>query len=201
MVKAMKWMFFLFPFFLCAESPSFYQGYFFYKDHAAKLDLEESIKGMKSAYQGVELDKKEIQQKQQELYEQNKANNLVEAQQFLAKIAIEEGVIEVVKDKLYIKKLRQGDGLEITETDSPSLLYTAKILMSNKEEELYAIKEPKSILLQSTIPGFLKGIVGMKEGEKRILYIHPDLAYGTASSKVKPNTLMIFEVELIKAHP
>ena len=38
---------------------------------------------------------------------------------------------------------------------------------------------PITIPLDQTIPGFSKGIVGMKEGEKRRLFVHPDLGYGT----------------------
>ncbi|CRH46510.1 peptidyl-prolyl cis-trans isomerase [Chlamydia trachomatis] len=39
----------------------------------------------------------------------------------------------------------------------------------------------------------------MKEGEVRVLYIHPDLAYGTAG-QLPPNSLLIFEVKLIEAN-
>ena len=39
----------------------------------------------------------------------------------------------------------------------------------------------------------------MKEGEKRVIYIHPDLAYGTYGS-LPPNSLLIFEIEVVKAN-
>lgn len=55
------------------------------------------------------------------------------------------------------------------------------------------------ISLDETIPGFSKGIVGMKEGEKRTLYIHPDLAYGVNGS-LPPNSLLTFEIEIVKAN-
>lgn len=32
--------------------------------------------------------------------------------------------------------------------------------------------------LRETIPGFMHGLKGMKKGEKRVIYIHPALAYG-----------------------
>jgi peptidylprolyl isomerase len=37
----------------------------------------------------------------------------------------------------------------------------------------------------------------MKKGEKRTLYIHPDLAYGMASH-LPPNALLVFEVEIVE---
>ena len=55
------------------------------------------------------------------------------------------------------------------------------------------------VSLDETIPGFSKGIIGMKEGEKRTLYIHPDLAYGV-NGNLPPNSLLTFEIEIVKAN-
>ena len=38
----------------------------------------------------------------------------------------------------------------------------------------------------------------MREGEQRLLYVHPDLGYGPHGLSM-PNALLVFEVELIKA--
>ena len=38
----------------------------------------------------------------------------------------------------------------------------------------------------------------MREGEKRMLYVHPELAYGEVSSKMEPNSLIVFEIEVGK---
>jgi peptidylprolyl isomerase len=38
----------------------------------------------------------------------------------------------------------------------------------------------------------------MKEGEKRRLYVHPDLGYGT-TGQLPPNELLIFDIEVVKA--
>ena len=38
----------------------------------------------------------------------------------------------------------------------------------------------------------------MKEGEKRRIFVHPDLGYGT-SGHLAPNSLLIFDVEVVKA--
>ena len=60
-------------------------------------------------------------------------------------------------------------------------------------------KEEEKICLEEVIPGLRSGLVGMKEGEKRIVYIHPDFAYGT-SGCLPPNALLTFEVELVQAN-
>lgn len=199
MDKKMKLIFFLFfPFYVCAENPSFYQGYLFYKNHLHNLDFDKAVEGMKAAHQGIEFDPEEIKKYQQKLYEETKEDKLTEANQFLLTLSAQEGVIEIVPEKLYVKVIQKGNGSKVKESDSPLMLYTAKTLIHNQEQEIHAIEEPKSILLKSTIPGFFKGVLGMQEGEKRILYIHPDLAYGSATSKVEPNSLMIFEVGIVK---
>ena len=39
----------------------------------------------------------------------------------------------------------------------------------------------------------------MKEGEKRRLYVHPELGYGT-TGQLPPNELLIFDIEVVKAN-
>lgn len=50
------------------------------------------------------------------------------------------------------------------------------------------------------IRGLEEGVLGMREGEVRRLYIPPDLAYGRHSppgGRIPPNATLIFEVELV----
>ncbi len=55
-----------------------------------------------------------------------------------------------------------------------------------------------TIPLDQTIQGFNLGIAGMKEGEKRRLFVHPELGYGT-TGHLPPNSLLIFDIEVVKA--
>jgi FK506-binding protein 2 len=62
-------------------------------------------------------------------------------------------------------------------------------------------KKPLSFTLGAgqVIKGWDRGILGMCVGEVRKLQIPPELAYGeSAMGKIPKNSVLIFEVELIK---
>ena len=79
---------------------------------------------------------------------------------------------------------------------SPKIKYVGKYL----DGTIFgSSKEAEAISLDETIAGFTKGLVGMHEGEKRTLYIHPDFGYGTAGY-LPPNSLLTFEIEVVEAN-
>lgn len=115
---------------------------------------------------------------------------------FIEKIKSDKVVEEVVRNKLYYKILKPGNGPVITFSETPILIYTARTIEEG-DEELFSCSEPKAFNLADTIPGLRNGVIGMRLGEQRELYIHPDLAYGKHGGTLPPNTLLIFDVELI----
>ncbi|MEX2478758.1 MAG: FKBP-type peptidyl-prolyl cis-trans isomerase [Gracilimonas sp.] len=50
--------------------------------------------------------------------------------------------------------------------------------------------------LNNLIEGFREGLLGMKEGEKRVLIIPPELGYGNSSSSNLSDETLRFDIEL-----
>lgn len=170
-----------------------------------KFDMESLIKGIRAGAAGEPspLSEKEYEEMmasiQERAFQDMSESNLNAANEFMDKNRKEMDVREVVPGKLQYKILQEGSGLAVTEHASPKIHYTGKYhdgTVFGTSEEMGG---PITIPLDQTIPGFSKGIVGMKEGEKRRLFVHPDLGYGT-TGQLPPNELLIFDVEVLQAN-
>ena len=132
---------------------------------------------------------------QEDAFKKLSQKNLQEANEFLAKEAKAKGVISMEEGKLLYQVEQEGSGAVVESHHSPLIKYTGKFLDG---KVFGASEESERISLDETIQGFTKGIVGMKEGEKRTLYIHPELAYGE-TGYLPPNSMLTFEIEVVKA--
>lgn len=169
------------------------------------LDIDSIIKGMRAGYNGQPspLADKDyellVARLQEQVYKQLTEQNLKAANDFLTKNATEAGVVVIEPGKLQYRILQEGKGEAVQEHFSPQIQYTGKFLDGTTFGSSTETGGPITVPLDQTIPGFSKGILGMKEGEKRMLWVHPDIGYGT-SGHLPPNSLLIFEIELIKAN-
>lgn len=133
-----------------------------------------------------------LQEKKQEEIAQK---NLAEAEEFLTKYKIEPAIRSLAEGKLLYQTVREGDGQEVQPYNSPIVRLKGRYLngkpfSENTEEELLTLDE--------AIPAFRLGLVGMKEGEVRTLFVHPELGYGK-EGHLAPNALLIFDVEVLRA--
>lgn len=166
------------------------------------LDLNLVVKGLQDAAKGVDSPMTEAECIQaithaQQIAHQKKADeNLAKAVTFLKENGKKKGVVVIEEGKLQYKIEKKGSGEIVKLTDSPMIQYVGKFAdgtVFGKSEK------SETISLEETIPGFQKGITGMKEGEKRTLFIHPEYGYGT-QGYLPPNSLLTFEIEVIKAN-
>ena len=167
------------------------------------FDMDSLIQGIKNGADGkpapltdqeYELGMAAVQEK---LISHLAEENLKAANEFLAKNAKEPDVRSLENGKLQFKIIKNGSGEVVPAGGTPEINFTGKLA----DGEVFTSSDemgPITIDLSKTVPGFSKGIAGMKEGEKRTLFIHPDLAYGT-QGQLPPNSLLIFDVEVLKA--
>ncbi len=167
-----------------------------------KFDMAQVIKGLQDAIAGKESPMSEMEciqaiaSVQEKIFKDQCAENLKRAEVFLADNAKVEGVIALEDGKVQYRIVEKGNGAEIESHFSPQIRYTGKYLDGSV---FGASKEEETISLDEIIPGLKAGLIGMREGEKRTVYIHPDLAYGT-NGYLPPNSLLTFDVEIVKAN-
>ncbi len=165
------------------------------------IDLASVVKGMQDAAAGKAppLSEDQCVQAISLLQEENLSaaaeKNLSDAESFLEKNAKEEGIVAIEEGKIQYRITKKGDGAPVQTYNSPLLHYSVRVLNGSI---LGQSNEDEVVSLDETIPGFAKGVVGMKEGETRTLFVHPDLGYGKQNSP-NPNSLLIFEISVTKA--
>ncbi len=121
--------------------------------------------------------------------------NKKENDAFLEAKALEDGVVKSPSGLLY-EVISKGDGtIRPTENSTVQVRYHGELIDGTMFDES---TEPKSFNLAGLIPGFTEGIMYMSVGDKYRLYIPSELGYGAQSAgKVKPNSTLIFDVELV----
>ena len=165
------------------------------------LDMHALLKGMEDAAAGKSSPLTEdacveaISALREEKLIEKGEKNLKEAAIFLEANKNQEGIVSLEEGKLQYKIVKEGKGQTVQPYNCPLVrckgsFLTGETFQSGFEQELISLEE--------TIPGFSKGILGMREGETRTLYIHPTLGYGK-QPHLNPNALLIFEIEVIKA--
>jgi peptidylprolyl isomerase len=170
------------------------------------LSVKDVIQGIQDALDGKPspMTEKECEEAlrliQQFAYSDLLMATLRETESFLKENSKLEGIVEIVPEKLQYKVLQEGSGdEEVTEETTPTVHYSASYQggMSLGSSDQHG--GPMEIDLGETIPGFRRGVLGMKVGEKRRLFIHPEFAYQNGGPM--PNGLMIFDIEVVKVAP
>jgi FKBP-type peptidyl-prolyl cis-trans isomerase len=102
---------------------------------------------------------------------------------------------------LQYKVLTAGTGKSPTAEDVVQVHYTGTLIDGTKFDSSVDRGEPAEFSCGQVIPGWRQALQEMKEGDKWMLYIPPQLAYGERGAPggaIGPNEALIFEVELIK---
>ena len=111
--------------------------------------------------------------------------------------------IQTTDSGLQFKQLEAGTGTEHPKaTDKVLVHYHGTLTDGTVFDSSVDRGEPISFGLNQVIAGWTEGLQLMVEGEKARLYIPSELAYGDRNvGVIKPGSLLIFDVELIKINP
>jgi FKBP-type peptidyl-prolyl cis-trans isomerase len=119
-------------------------------------------------------------------------------------VRVAQLIIVSMEDKktLDIDILEEGNGPVIKNGQTAVVHYVGTLVDGTKFDSSIDRETPLSFHLGAgeVISGWEKGIVGMKVGEKRRLFIPPSLGYGSAGAGgvIPPNASLIFEVTLLE---
>ena len=166
-----------------------------------KIDIQYVIQGLKNASEGKSSPMTEMEciqaitEAQQVAFKEQASHNLTLAEQFLENNKSLEGIVSLEEGKVQYRIEKKGTGDLLQKDSTPLIRYAGKFLSG---EVFGSSAEDEPISLEEVIPGLKSGVEGMREGEKRIVYIHPDFAYGTQGA-LPPNSLLTFEIEIVKA--
>ena len=130
------------------------------------------------------------------------AENLKKGQEFLAANGKKEGVKTTASGLQYkvLKTSDKADAKSPKATDTVKVHYHGTLTDGSVFDSSVERGEPVSFPLNGVIKGWTEGVQLMKEGDKFQFYIPSELAYGEQAppgSKIKPNSVLIFDVELL----
>ncbi len=176
-------------------------------------DIQENflIKGIQDAYKGATplltaeemlAIKKEFAQKmqvkQQTKLAEMKAKNKAAGAKFLEENKKKEGVI-VTKSGLQYQVLKEGKGEKAKLTDTVEVQYVGTLIDGTEFDSSIKRGKPAEFQVNQVIPGWGEALQLMNPGTKLHLVIPSELAYGEngAAPQIQPNSVLIFDVELL----
>jgi len=158
------------------------------------------ISGIEAKEKGVLLSQDELRayplyiEKQREFLAQK---NLREAKNWMKRLQLKKNVHFIIPLKLAYSLIKKGDGVLLTrEYGKVFVNYTIKKVGDHFPETLAKEQE---LDLTEVIPGLAHGMLSMREGEIRTIYIHPELGYQT--NNFDPNIALEATVELLQVLP
>jgi FKBP-type peptidyl-prolyl cis-trans isomerase FklB len=161
--------------------------------------LKEGLQGKKS----TSLEKQQVQEYVRSVVLEVAARNKTAAEEFLAKNGHEKGV-QTTASGLQYKVVKVGDPKAdpITATDQVTVNYRGKLLDGSEFDSSYARGVPATFPVGGVIKGWQEALTLMKPGAQWVLYVPPELAYGSNPRPGIPgNSLLIFDVELLGVKP
>lgn len=182
-----------------------------FKESPVEIDLDifiqgisDSLKGRKSQLDADETNQikqefsRQVQQSRQTKMAALSEKNRADGEAFLAANKNKKGVVTTASGLQY-KVLKKGDGPKAQKNDRVTVHYSGTLLDGTEFDSSYKREKPATFQVSRVIPGWTEALQLMNVGSKYRLFIPSDLAYGKrgAGQKIGPNSMLIFDVELL----
>lgn len=123
------------------------------------------------------------------------SKNLERANAYFERLSSRDDLVALAPNELYFKILKTGKGeAASSKTTTVSFQYSVQILGDNQSKTWGIVKQED---LGSIIPGVAYALIGMQQGEERVIYIHPKFAYGE-DTFYPPNISIVAQVRLLE---
>ncbi len=124
--------------------------------------------------------------------------NLVEGDSFLKENKEKDGVTTTQSGLQYLV-LRQGNGSKPAKNDKVKVNYKGTTINGIEFDSSYKRGKPAIFPVTGVIKGWREALLLMNVGSKYKLFVPSELAYGSrgAGPVIRPNAVLIFEVELL----
>ncbi len=122
-----------------------------------------------------------------------RVENLEKSKAYFNQLSKTKGIVSSVPNKVYFKVLHKGEGPPVTSKIKNVTLHYSFSVLDGKIPETGTVKSEN---VEQLIPGVVHALIGMKRGEIRNFYIHPEYGYGE-DSYLPPNLPIIAKVELV----
>ncbi|WKE65389.1 FKBP-type peptidyl-prolyl cis-trans isomerase [Gallaecimonas kandeliae] len=107
-----------------------------------------------------------------------------------------------MNDELKIEDIQLGDGKAVVKGALITTQYRGTLEDGTEFDSSYAKGRPFQCVIGTgrVIKGWDLGLMGMKVGGKRRLFVPADLAYGErqVGQHIKPGSNLVFEIELLE---
>ena len=126
---------------------------------------------------------------------------------FAPELGVDLSAMEKQPSGLYVLVLEEGEGPVAVPGDTMGIHYTVWLPDGNKVDSSFdhpgGNPYPTVLGVTPLIDGWVEGVTGMRLGEKRLLVLPYDLAYGEAGSPpaIPPRSVLVFNVELAEHAP
>lgn len=178
---------------------------------AQNIDLDPKVVGY-SVAQGLKGEKPEVTPEEQQkaiqaLQQSSQAKMMADAEknkaisaEFLQKNKSRPNV-KTTGTGLQYEVMKPGAGKKPSLKDKVTVHYTGTLVTGVKFDSSHDRGQPAEFPLNGIIKGWQEALQMMPEGSVYRLYIPPELAYGAqAQPGIPPNSVLVFDVELLKVN-